>query len=183
MGLLSRLKLLYLLYFSKPPADRVLYRAIRRSQPRKIVVLGLGTAGRVLRMIEVARLLVPIRELHLTVIDPFEAQPADRSAISLKQAFQLLRGTGVRVRLVPGEPLEGLMRAANDLGQVDLLVFSAGTVPGEMARAWFFVPRLLHNRTAIYLEKAQPDGPGTFQSMPQADIAALASAALRRRAA
>ena len=40
----GRLRLLYLLYLSKPASDRVVYRAIRRQKPCKIVEIGMGAA-------------------------------------------------------------------------------------------------------------------------------------------
>ena len=43
MAGLSRLRQFYLLHFSKPASDRLVYREIRRKKARKIVEFGLGT--------------------------------------------------------------------------------------------------------------------------------------------
>ena len=53
--LTSRLKYLYLAYLSRPVGDRAIYRTIRRRNVRKILEIGIGTAGRALRMIDLAR--------------------------------------------------------------------------------------------------------------------------------
>ena len=130
----SRLRLLYLCYFSKPAFDRPIYRAIRRYHARKIVEVGVGDGHRAVRMIEAAHRASPSLDVHYVGMDPFEArtEPSGRG-LSLKAAHQLLSGkrgrgscsAGVRVQLVPGNPSDGLMRMANSLGKIDLLIVPA----------------------------------------------------------
>lgn len=184
MSLLSSLKLFHLLHFSKPATDRALYRAIHAQKYRKMLLLGLGTGERALRMIEVASVYVPPKELHLIGVDPFEDRtPAEGPGLPLRTAYRMLHATGARVQLVPGNAAEGLMRTANSLGQVDLLVLSAAVSPDQLGRAWFFVPRLLHERSEVYVEQAGADGKGTLQRMNHIQISTLSDAVARRRAA
>lgn len=185
MSILSRLRLLHLCHFSKPAADRLVYRAIRRHSPRKIVELGIGDARRALRMIEVAKRACLPQDIHYVGMDLFEGRDGSSGpSISLKAAHQVLRATGVRVQLVPGNPAEGLIRLANSLGKVDLLILPAEVGVCPRVRAWFFVPRILHERSLVFVEGVRDDGQKTLRLKPRAEIDQIASGtATRRRAA
>jgi hypothetical protein len=184
LSLLSSLKLFHLLHFSKPHADRALYRAIHVQKFRKMLLLGIGTGDRAMRMIEVASDNYPSKEVHLIGIDPFEDRtPAEGPGLPLREAYRMLHTSGTRVQLVPGDVPEGLMRTANSLGQVDLLVLSAAVSAEQLGRAWFFVPRLLHERSEVYVEQVPADGKPLLQRMERSQIGALSNAAARRRAA
>lgn len=184
MAIISRLKLFYFSYLSNPPTDRVIYRTIHRQRVRRIVELGIGCGQRAKRMIEVASLTTPPREILFTGMDLFEDRPdANGPRVPLRAAYRMLRGTGARVRLVPGHPLEGLARTANDLGQIDLLIMSPGLDPRQLARAWLFVPRLLHERSQVFVEHLLPDGKTKLQRVAGSEIRTMAAAAMRRRAA
>lgn len=184
MSLLSSLKLFHLLHFSKPHTDRALYRAIHARKFRKMLLLGLGTGERAMRMIEVASVNLPPKELHLIGIDPFEDRGATEGpGLPLRTAYRMLHATGVRVQLLPGDVAESLMRMANGLGQVDLLLLSATVSARQLGRAWFFVPRLLHERSEVYTELIGADGKHALQRMDRAEIGSLSSAFARRRAA
>ena len=105
MSILERLKLLHLLYFSKPATDRAVYRKIRRSQPRTIVEIGVGTARRSLRMIWLASRRHPAAEIRFTGIDRFESRSADQGVgISLREAHRLLKATGRGFNSSPATP-------------------------------------------------------------------------------
>ncbi|MBN1395786.1 MAG: hypothetical protein JW959_12255 [Pirellulales bacterium] len=184
MSLIARFRLLYSCYFSKPSADRPIYRAVHRLRARKIVELGIGDGSRALRMIAVARLVSPGRIVNYIGLDRFEDRPgtAERG-LTLKEAHRLLGPSGGLVRLVPGEPAESLARTANSLGKVDLLV-----LPGEMesptvARAWFFVPRMLHRQSVVFIERVGLDGRRKWDIVPRERIDALAASGAVRRAA
>ena len=180
---LERLKLLHLLYFSKPTTDRAVYRKIRRFHPRTIVEIGVGTARRSLRMIWLAARRQSAAEIRFTGIDRFEGRSADQEAgVSLREAHRLLKATGARIQLAPGDAHEGLARVANSLGQVDLLLFAAGTTAEELAGAWFYVPRLLHDRTLVFLERTLAAGGLSIQLLDHAEIRRLAAPAGRRAA-
>jgi len=125
----------------------------------------------------------PAAEIRLTGIDRFEDRPADRGpGISLREAHRLLKATGARIQLIPGNADEGLARVANSLGQVDLLLFAAGTTAAELAGAWFYVPRLLHDRTLVFLERTAADGELSIQLLDHNEIRRLAERAGRRAA-
>jgi len=181
----SRIRLLYLAHFSKPTADRVLYRAIRRYKPRKILEFGLGTAQRATRMIQLAALERPASEVHYVAIDPFETRSTpDAAVLSIKDAYRALAKTGARVRLCPGDPYLALSRAANSLGQADLVVISSNVDQASLDRAWFYLPRMLHASTQVFLQQqGAPEEPGPFQLVSRAEIDSRATAAFRRRAA
>ncbi len=183
MAVLSSANTFYLCYLSRPVGDRAIYRAIRAGSLRKLVELGVGTASRGLRMIDVAAVQAPRCEVQYIGLDLFETRgEADGPGLSLKTAYQKLRATGARVRLVPGDPLDGLARVANSLGTVDLLIFSAG-LDRSCSRAWWFVPRLLHERTQVGVEQPAADGTTRMFWKTRAEIEQLASAAAKRRAA
>ena len=135
-------------------------------------------------MIEVAKQAGAQREVHYVGFDPFEgATVGTGPSLSLKSAHQLLRATGAKVQLVPGDPAETLIRMANALGKVDVLI-----VPGEldspsMDRVWFFVPRMLDERSLVFIDGPAPDGQRVLRLKPRHEIEARAAAVSRRRAA
>jgi hypothetical protein len=184
LSILHKLRLLCLCYFSKPVENRPIYRAVTRNPIRKIVELGVSDARRALRMIEISSRRLPPSEIHYVGMDPFEGRAeAEGKTTSLKTVHQQLRMTGARVQLVPGNPAESLIRLANSLGKVDLLI-----VPGELdspsnARMWFFVPRMLHDRTRVFVQQVLPDGRTVCRLKSRGEIEELASLGFNRRAA
>jgi hypothetical protein len=184
LSIINRLKFFHFLHFSATDTDRPVYQAIRRDQVRSILELGVGDGQRALRMIQVAAMDVPVAEVCFTGIDPFEAQQAPgEPSLPLKAAFRMLRETGARVRLLPGDLLDTLIQNANRLGQVDLLILSRHLPPEQLTQAWFFVPRLLHGRSLVYLEKQSGKGEVSLQPVMHQEIKTMAAAAMRRRAA
>lgn len=178
----NSLQRFYLSYFSRPKSDRVIYRAIRQQGARRIVEVGIGTAQRAVRMLEMAGLCSPDESIHYTGLDQFESRRcSDGPGVNLKLAHRMLGATGARVRLLPGEPLALLPAAANASGAADLLIFSARLDPRELARSWFFVPRLLHEGTQVFVEGLLPGGRVVTRRIAHDEIRSLA--AVRRRAA
>jgi hypothetical protein len=186
LPVLSQLRSIYLRYLSKPQADRSVYREIRRRTVLKIVEMGVGDCRRAMRMIELAKLVSPQKEISYTGIDAFEGRACANGAIagpSLKAAHQLLRCAPARVRLVPGDLPDALTRVANSLGKIDLLI-----VPGEVdspafARMWHFVPRMLHERSVVFVERLMADGQKDLGVKPRDEVDALAAVGVSRRAA
>ena len=122
-------------------------------------------------------------EVHFTGIDRFEDRPADRGpGISLRDAHRTLKASGARIQLVPGGPGEGLSRAANAMGKLDLLLLAPGPDAQDLAEAWFYVPRLLHSQSLVFLETAPADGPATIRLVEHEEIGHLAQS-VRRHAA
>ena len=147
--------------------------------------LGIGTARRAIRMIELAALgSSAASEVHYTGIDLFEARTAaDGPGLSLKTAHRLMQATGARIQLVPGDPLSALARAANGLGPTDLVVISYCQDPEPLAHAWFYLPRLLHPGSVVYAERPLAAGGLAVQVVPAREIEQLAAGAASRRAA
>jgi hypothetical protein len=179
------LRFLYLSYLSKPATDRAVYRVIRKQRFRKIVELGIRTGQRAARMIEVARLQFPPNQIHYTGIDLFEARgSSDGPVTTLKGAYRRLARTGARVQLLPGDPFVALARAANTLGGSQLVLISAGHEPDSLARAWFYVPRMLSKDAYVLIEGASgPEGELAIRRVAREQIDRLADAASVRRAA
>jgi hypothetical protein len=179
------IRFLYLSCFSKPAIDRAVYRIIRKQRVRRIVELGIGTARRAARMIEVAGLQFPPSGVHYTGVDLFEARgPSDGPGTTLKAAHRLLARTGARVQLLPGDPLSALSRAANSLGGSQLVIISAGHRPDALARAWFYLPRMLDRGSCVLIEKpGGRAGEPSIQRVPREQIDRMAEAASLRRAA
>lgn len=181
----SRLRLLYLSHLSQPAIDRPIYRAIRQRPVQKIVELGMGDCRRTLRMLEVAGIHRPSAGICYAGIDLFEMRnPGGPPGVTLKRAFQLLRATGARIRLIPGDPFTALSRAANLLGATDLLVVSADLDPDSLALAWYYVPRMLHANSRVFLAEApSADGIARLRQVGAGQIEQFVHAAGRRQAA
>ena len=137
-----------------------------------------------MRMIEIASRFHSLPDIRYAGIDPFEARSAmDGPGVTLKMAHRLLHATGARVQLIPGDPFAGLSRKANSLGRVDLLVVSSRLDPRQLAKAWFYVPRLLHEQSVVLIEKLLPGGHTSVRPAADDEIETLAAAAAGRRAA
>jgi len=162
---------LYLRYFSQPKADRAIYKLLKKQPMRKILELGIGTGERTLRVLEHCP---ASDETSYTGIDMFEArQNGDGAGLSLKAAHKLLSASGAKVRLVPGDPFSALSRSANAIGKQDLIVISADQDRESLAKAWFYVPRMLGETTVVLLED-KVDGISTLRTVPHDEIATLA---------
>jgi hypothetical protein len=173
-------RLLYLCYFSKPAANRPIYRAIRRLRPKKIVEVEIGDAGRAMRIIETAQRAALRDDIHYVGMDLFEGRPAaDGPGLTLKAAHQQLRETGARVQLVPGNPADTIVRLANSLGKVDILIVPASLESPAFARTWFFVPRILHDRSVVFVDDRSPDGQPMVRQIHRAEVDKLAGTGRR----
>jgi hypothetical protein len=175
---------LYLCYLSKPKGLRPLYRLLckrrKKSPIGKITELGVGTAERTLRLLE----LCPSADDSVyTGIDLFEARTAaDGPGRSLKEAHKTLAATGMKIRLVPGDPYSALARSANGLTAQDLILIAADQDRASLARAWFYVPRMLHETTLVF-EEELVEGEPTWKPVSPDEIARRAAAAKGKRAA
>jgi hypothetical protein len=178
------LRSLYLSYFSKPAGLRPLYRLLckrRRREPiRKITELGVGRAERTVRLLE---LCAGDDAALYTGIDLFEARrETDGPGLSLKAAHKKLAATGVKTKLIPGDPHSALARSANALADQDLIVISADLDREALAKAWFYVPRMLHDSTLVF-EEAIVEGAPVLQPVSHDEVARRAAAAKGKRAA
>jgi hypothetical protein len=171
-------------YFSKPAADRSVDVAIKRHRPRRILEIGLGDGQRARRAITLAQRFQGRNEVHFTGIDLFEDRHGELAPYPLKDAYRQLRATAARVRLIPGDAYGALVRAANSLSQIDLVMISADVNKASLAAAWFYLPRTLApGAVVLWADGSMPDG--EYREVPRAEILAAArpARAMRRRAA
>jgi predicted O-methyltransferase YrrM len=180
----KNLRAFYLSHLSTPHADRLVYKAIQRRKSQRILEIGIGIGQRSVRMIETATLHTPADGVSFIGIDLFEARSAaDGPGVPLKMVHRLLKRTGAAVQLIPGDAGEALARSANALGTVDLIVISARLDPQSLRRAWYYVPRLLHRGTQVFMENILPGGNTSMQLVSSHQINHLATATTMRRAA
>jgi hypothetical protein len=184
-SIVRQLEYLYFAYLSRPSSDRVLYRTIRKAKQKRILQIGVGVGDRGQRMIEVAALAEGPAQVVYVGVDAFELRAEqDGPGMSLKQAHKRYTATGARVRLLPGDPFSALARTANELGTFDLILIAADQPRDALGRAWFYVPRLLHERTQVLLEEPLPaSGTMFLRPVQRAEIDQLAGQGQRRRAA
>jgi predicted O-methyltransferase YrrM len=179
----SFLKFAYLTLLSKPSHERDIYRVIRRLKPLSIVEVGVGLGVRASRMIAVAGRYRPDEKIRYTGIDLFEARTEPGTGLPLKEAHKRLNATGVNVRVIPGDPLSALARSANGLQSTDLLVIAADQDALSLKNAWFYVPRMLHDKSLVLIEDASGSQP-RFRSLTAEQVESLAEGgASTRRAA
>jgi hypothetical protein len=180
----SGLKAFWLRWFSRPKSDRALYRLIHKRKPRKMMLLGLGDAQRALRMIWLAQRYQAADTVHFAAIDRFDSRPVEVPHFTLKAAHKLLRPTGSRINLIPGDPLEGLGRAVNVLYGFDLVVISADQDAASMNKSWFCLQRLLAPQAVVFQEEFF-DGRLILKLLSPLELQRLAAASMpaRRRAA
>lgn len=173
----------YLSRLSKPKGDRQLYRLIKSQQICRIVEIGMGDISRAISMIQVAQRFAGDKKVWYTGIDLFEARPEGETAVSLKEAYRILRATEAGIRLVPGTPARSLASAANAHPNTDLIVIGPGVAEDELHGAWFYMPRMLHENSTILSERRSADGQVSFNGISRTQIAERAGRETMRRAA
>lgn len=184
MRLATLVRYLYLSRFSKPVGDRVLYRAMRRTPVCRILEIGIGSTPRSLRLIDLAQRLHGQEPVRYTAIDLFEARPADRTRLSLKDAHRLFKATGAQAQLIPGDAAGAIARSANSLPNQDLVLIAADHDPQALSGAWFYLPRMLHPKSCVFVETHDAtSGIMTYRPLELGEIQARAMAARKRRAA
>ncbi|MBI2479581.1 MAG: hypothetical protein HYV60_13400 [Planctomycetia bacterium] len=179
----SFLKFAYLTLLSKPSHEREVYQAIRRSAPLSIVEIGVGLGVRSTRMIAVAQRYSPEESIRYVGIEQFEARTRFGTGMPLKVAHKRLKATGANVRVIPGDPLSALARTANGLQGTDLLIIAADQDTQSLTNAWFYVPRMLHDKSLVLIEDTSGRQP-RFRTLTCTDVETLAkgSASTRRAA-
>lgn len=163
----------------------MIYRAIRRAKIRRIVEIGIGDLRRGLRMIRLAQRYHPASEVRYIGIDLFELASttgAASNSVSLKQAYRMLRATGARVHLIPGDAVQSLMRSANALPGNELVVVSADAVTERMREAWHYIPRMLAPNVLLFAKEAA-NAKAKFRKLAAAELPSLAPSTIHRRAA
>ena len=161
---------LWTYYFSTPVADRPLHQPLAGKAIRSLVEIGVPDVRRTLRLWDLLAERPENLPLKYTGIDLFDARLSTQPPLPLKQAFAELRRDGIQVKLVPGDPQSALHRVANSLMGTDLLIVSANLDAASLAKAWTWMPRMLHAGTIIFQESAAADGQSTWQRLSIVEI-------------
>ena len=100
----------------------------------------------------------------------------------IRSGFEQLRQQHVKVRLVPGDPFDALARIANETSGIDLVVVAGDQDPELMARAWLFLPRMIHDDTLVLSQAADAQGRlADFVQLTRQQVEELAGLRGRRR--
>lgn len=173
----------YLSRLSKPKSDRELYRLIKRQQACRIIEIGIGEIARATAMVEVAQRFAGEKKVWYTGIDLFEARSAECPSLPLKEAYRILRATEAGIRLVPGTPARSLASAANAHPNTDIILIGREITAADLKGAWFYVPRMLHDKSIIIAERVAAGGQVSFENIPRSQVAEWAASESVRRAA
>jgi hypothetical protein len=160
-----------------------LYRHVWRRRPARLLEIGIGTGERARRLIAMARAMNPGQAVRYAGIDLFELRrPDDGSGMSLKLAHRSFVDSGAKVQLIPGDPRAALARSANALGVFDLVLVAADQDRQSLAGAWFYVPRMLAEGAAVFVEESR-DGTPRWRRLSDAELRELSGGPTRRHAA
>lgn len=164
---LSGISYLYLSAFSNPVCDRVIYRTIRRNRVASILEIGIGDGRRATNMIRVAKKYCGTGAVRYTGIDGFEAD--SNSKVSLKEFHQQLSKLEVKLQLVPGDVAAAVQRVANSHLRTDLLVISSSNNSDAFDDVWYFVPRMLHAASIVFLQQPGSEQ-GSMETLGRLEI-------------
>lgn len=148
----SFVKFALLSLISRPAHERTIYRVIRQLRAKSIVEIGIQAGIGSQRIIEAALRFSPANEIRYTGIDLFEARPPQSPGLKLIEAHRALKQHGVQVQLIPGDPFSALARSANSLTGTDLIVIREDQDADSLLQSWFYVPRMLHERSVVLRE-------------------------------
>ena len=183
MAAASWLRYCYLAYASRPKSVRQLYRLVKRHRVLRILEVGVTDINRTASVIQAAQRFAGSATVSHTGLDWFDARSKPLAQLSVKDAHRILRGTGANVRLVPGEPSGSLPAIANAHQNTDLILISAAVADDDLKSAWFYVPRMLHQRSVVLRETQLGASDPTFEWLSLTQIAEWAGRSGRRRAA
>lgn len=176
---LSALGYLNLSMLSKPASDRALYKAIKKNKFRSIIEIGMGDGQRALNMIRTAKRFSLTPSIRYTGVDLFDARE-NGSPLPLIEMHRKLKTEDLKTQLVPGELASSIARIANSHVRTDMIVISAGFDEAELDSSWFFLPRMLHSTSNVFIQR---DSEGQFQKMNRLQIEKLASNQTGQRSA
>lgn len=181
MARLGWIRRVWLTRFSRPAADRLLYRHLLAAAPRRIMELGIESLDRSATLLQVAAGTAAGDGLQYVGLDRFEGRLATEPAgATLKQAHQTLHRLA-KVQLVPGNADTSLARLCNHLGVFDLVVIASVTDERHLERSWFFIQRIT-NAKSLVLRETGSGADRSWQVVTKATIDELASRAVLRRA-
>ncbi len=161
---ISSVKYFYLTTFANPPADRSVYRAVKKNRASSILEIGLGNGDRAENLIRIAKKFSASGTVRYTGIDMFESAPTP--VASLKETHQRLSRHDVKLQLVPGPIFNSVLRIANSHTRTDILVISEGVDQESLQQSWFYFPRMLHAASVILMQ----DQGGDFKRLSRLEI-------------
>lgn len=121
-----------LAHFSRPKANRQLFRLVKRDQICRIVEIGISDLSRAVALIEVAQRFAGDKKVWYTGIDLFDARESSAAPLPMKQTYRLLRATEANVRLVPCAPATSLAAAANAHQNTDLILIGPDVAEADL---------------------------------------------------
>ena len=166
--------------FSKPVANRKIYRLIRDNKVSSIIEFGLGDGTRTEKMIQTAKRFMLGDTVRYTGIDLFEGRPEGESPLSLREMHRRLNKSEIKSQLVPGDSQSAVMRIANSHLRTDLILITAQYSLESFDQCWYFFPRMLHAQSVVMI---QSEAEGAFHSMSRLDIEKLGEKSKKARAA
>ena len=151
-------------WLDKPVCDRAIYQQIKQRSISSIVEFGMDDGYRCENMIAVATKFSQER-IRYTGVDLFDARPED--PLKLIEMHRLLKSTGAKTQLVPGDIGSVIPRIANSHLRTDLIIFSSGYDANQFAEVKMFLPRMLHASSLVMIQD-EFDGP--FQQLTRLQI-------------
>jgi hypothetical protein len=159
---------------------------VKRDKICRIVEIGISDLARAVALIETAQRFAGDQKVWYTGIDAFEARHSGQAPLSLKETYRILRATDANVRLVPGAPAPSLAAAANAHQNTGLILIGPDVSEADLNGAWFYVPRMLNEKSTILTERRSAEGEPVFTALTRSQIAEWAcqkpSAASRQAA-
>ncbi len=144
---------------------------VKRGSMCRIVEIGMSDLSRAISMIEIAQRYAADKKVWYTGIDWFEARDSRLPALSLKETYRILRATGANIRLVPGAVAASLATAANAHQNTDLILIGPDVSECDLHGAWFYVPRMLNDKSMILSEHRDESGERTLAPIMRSQIA------------
>ena len=105
--------------------------------------------------------------VRYTGVDAFEANPSHQ--ITLKDCHQKLSFLDAKLQLVPGDLACSVQRIANSHVRTDMLVISSSYHTDDLDQIWFYVPRMLHAASIVFLQDRN-DSQGYFEQLGRLEI-------------
>ena len=177
----SWLQYVFLAHFSKPKAERQLYRLVKKHGVAKLFELGVADLARTTRLIRVAERYADGATVKYAALDMFDARDADDQPLPLIDAHRTLQATAATARLLPGDPTALLSNVANADAGTDLLLVAPWLTDDDLAPVWPWLPRMLHSQSVVLRESIADDGMSRFATISLDEIDQRA--ATHRRAA
>lgn len=183
MAAASWLKYAFLAHFSKPRAQRQLFRLVKVHKICRIVEVGIFSLERTMAMISVAQRFAGTNPVNYTGLDWFDGREAELPKLTLKDVHRQLQTTGASIRLVPGEPGRSIASIANSHQHTGLLLLSSPVTESSLAPAWFYFPRMVDAQSIVLRERLDGSNRPNFELLKNSLLAKQAATLGERKAA